>query len=32
MAAGFRFVCSGCDHNIEAWDEGNPSCAKTRPF
>ena len=24
MAAGFRFVCSGCDHNIEAWDEGNP--------
>ena len=24
MAAGFRFVCSGCDHSVESWDDGNP--------
>ena len=24
MAQGFRFVCGGCAHTIEAWDEGNP--------
>ena len=24
VAQGFRFVCGGCAHTIEAWDEGNP--------
>ena len=24
MAEGVRFVCGGCDHSIEAWDDGNP--------
>ncbi len=24
MVQGFRFVCDKCDHNIVAWDDGNP--------
>jgi len=24
MAEGLRFVCSGCDHAIEVWSDGNP--------
>ena len=24
MAEALRFVCSGCDHAIEAWSDGNP--------
>ena len=24
MAQGFRFICTNCDHTIEAWDDGNP--------
>jgi len=24
MAQGFRFVCDKCDHDIVAWDDGNP--------
>jgi DNA-directed RNA polymerase subunit RPC12/RpoP len=24
MALGRTFVCTGCAHAIEAWDEGNP--------
>ena len=24
MAQGFRFICTNCEHMIEAWDDGNP--------
>ena len=24
VAQSFQFVCGGCAHTIEAWDEGNP--------
>jgi hypothetical protein len=24
MARGFQFACDKCDHNIVAWDDGNP--------
>lgn len=24
MAQGFKMICSGCEHSIETWDEGNP--------
>lgn len=24
MASCIQFVCSGCGHSIEAWDDGNP--------